>query len=343
MAIKQKIPSTPPSPNANGVHDPLSEQYGGSAPGWVRLLPDSWAPFIKLARLSPPAALCLIYFPHLFGLLHTTQRLGRDPLDLENMRLYTLLFGGSFFFSNAAHAWNDLIDAPIDRQVARTKNRPVANGSISPRAAFLFTVSQAVGAAAFLPFLSGRSTVIATIPTIVGTAYYPWAKRHTYFSQVILGFCLAWGIVVGSAAGGLEEPWMDRGTLCLVAASILWTVIYDTVYAHQDIKDDTRVGTKSMAMLFSTESGTKSLLWGVWCLMGAALITYARLEQMGLIFCAITIFGSLSSLGAMIWKVELGDQASCWWWFSVGFWYVGLSFAGGLLFDPWLKMGGLVF
>lgn len=145
--------------------------------------------------------------------------------------------------------------------------------------------------------------------------------------------------MVGSAATGLDRPWLDQGTLCLVAASLLWTVIYDTIYAHQDIKDDARLGVKSMAMLFATETRTKLLLWFLWWLMGAALILYARLEEMGFQFYFITVFGALASLGAMIANVELGNEASCWWWFSIGFWYVGLSIAGGLLSEHWLRMG----
>lgn len=340
--MASKTTSKAPSRRPNEAHDALSEQYGGSrAPGWVELLPASWAPFIKLARLSPPAALFLIYFPHLFGLLHASRRLGQDVFSPETIRLSALLFGGSFFFSNAAHAWNDLIDAPIDRRVARTRNRPIANGSISRRAAFVFTVSQAAGAAVFLPFLK-HDTAFQTIPTIIGTIYYPWAKLHTYFPQVILGFCLAWGIMVGSAAAGLERPWIDQGTICLVIVSVLWTVIYDTIYAHQDIKDDARVGVKSMALLLKTELQTKFLLWFLWLLMGSALIMYATLEGLGFQFYLIAVLGSLASQGAMIWKVELRKEESCWWWFAVGFWYVGLSIAGGLLSEHLVKLGGPV-
>ena len=42
----------------------LAQQYGGShSGGWVGRLPASWVPYVQLARLSPPAALFLIYFP----------------------------------------------------------------------------------------------------------------------------------------------------------------------------------------------------------------------------------------------------------------------------------------
>lgn len=304
----------------------LSQQYGGiHTNGWVNLLQASWIPYVQLARVDPPAALFLIYFPHLFGILHAA-KYNQVPV-LKVLQTSALLLGGSFFFSNAAHAWNDLIDAPIDKQIARTKNRPIVRGAISPPAAFAFTVSQAIGAAAFL-FLLPANTAIATIPTIVGTTYYPWAKRHTYFPQVVLGFCLAWGIVVGGAATGVEEPWKDSATLLLVLSSTLWTVIYDTIYAYQDIADDTKIGVKSTAVLF--RGNTKALLWALLFLMGVSLISYGRLAEMGVAYHVVTIGGCMSSLGLMILNVELKDEASCWRWFSSGFWLTGMSIAVGL-------------
>lgn len=91
----------------------LSQQYGGiHAGGWVNLLPTSWIPYIQLCRLSPPAGLSLIYFPPFFGVLHSASVHGY-PAE-EVLRACLVLLTASFFGNNAAHAWNDLVDAPID-------------------------------------------------------------------------------------------------------------------------------------------------------------------------------------------------------------------------------------
>lgn len=315
----------------------LSQHYGGvHAGGWVDFLPSSWIPYIQLARLSPPAALFLIYFPHFFGLLHAANTHRDSVADVDVIRTSLLLFGGSFFFSNAAHGWNDLIDAPIDRLIARTRNRPIARGAISPRAAFIFTASQACGAASFLLFFPNTTAVfISTIPTIIGTTYYPWSKRHTYFPQVLLGFCLAWGIMVGCSALGINEPWKDVSTVCLLLASIIWTVIYDTIYASQDYSDDIEVGVKSIAVLFSNR--TKILLWVLLACMVALLISFGILADMGPQYFVISVGGCVCSLGSMIANVELKSQSSCWWWFSIGFWFTGGSIALGLLSEYLLR------
>ncbi|KAI1204148.1 UbiA prenyltransferase [Annulohypoxylon truncatum] len=320
----------------------LAQQYGGGhAGGWVGLLPSSWVPYVQLARLSPPAALFLIYFPHFFGVI-LAAIIKRSPVS-QVLHAGAVMFGGSFFFSNAAHGWNDLIDAPIDKSIARTSKRPIPRGAISPRGAFIFTATQAIGAASFLLLMPSGSAIYA-VPNIIGTYYYPWAKRHTNFAQIVLGFCLAWGIMMGSCAMGLKpftggpfgaedgwkmHFWVEPSIACLFLASILWTVIYDSIYAHQDVKDDIKVGLKSIAVLLKDQ--TKPALWLSLGCMVALLYTCGSLLDMGIQFHVIAAGGSLLSLGAMIANVELKDSASCWWWFRYGFWLAGGAIAGGLL------------
>lgn len=318
---------------ASTQKDTLSTQYGGiHAQGWVSLLPPSWIPYVQLSRLSPPAALLLIWFPHLFGALHAASDLGLSLWELA--RVSALLLVGSVFYSNAAHAWNDLIDAPIDRQILRTKKRPIVRGAISPKAAFLFTVSQAIGAALLLPLFS-LDTLKSTLPSIVAATYYPFAKRHTHLAQFVLGFALAWGCMVGAAAAGLQRPWADNSTITLTAAFTLWAVIYDTIYAYQDIKDDLRVGVKSLAILFG--SRTKQGLFMTLGIMGSLLAVYGRLSGFGAPFYVVALGGCVANLGAMIASVDLKDGSNCWWWFSSGNLITGYAVATGMLFEYGLR------
>ncbi|KAK2598897.1 hypothetical protein QQS21_005639 [Conoideocrella luteorostrata] len=173
----------------------LNQQYGGFHTGsWVDKLPSSWALFVQLTRLSPPVGVFLVLFPHLFGVLHAS--------ILRQLPFAQTLRVG---FSNAIHGWNDLVDAPIDEHVTRTKNRPIVRGAMSSSGAFLFTTSQPLCGLALLPTLP-RVTAITVVPSIVVNFYYPFSKRHTYFAQFVLGVSLAWGVVVGAAAMGVV-PW----------------------------------------------------------------------------------------------------------------------------------------
>ncbi|KAK4210245.1 UbiA prenyltransferase family-domain-containing protein [Rhypophila decipiens] len=342
----------------------LAQQYGGIHTGsWVSHLPAHWVPYIQLSRLSPPVAISLIYFPHLFGALHAAILLNSTPLALLKTSLSLLL--GTIFFSNAAHAWNDLIDSPIDALTSRTKTRPIPRGAITPRAAFLFACSQAVGAAAVLVLLTPRweSTVYYAVPNIMATMYYPFAKRHSHFVQVVLGVCLGWGVLMGASAmgvnpvsinafpapyypaaattttgfkfttwgvGGVDvEVTVVPSVLWLFLASATWSVLYDTIYAHQDLQDDVKNGVKSLAVLF--RGATKYLLWGLLCIMGTALVSSGVAGGFSRWSGVIAAGGSSLALGGMIWGVDLTDSGSCWWWFKSGYWLTGLSITSALM------------
>ncbi|KAK3935421.1 UbiA prenyltransferase family-domain-containing protein [Diplogelasinospora grovesii] len=200
-ADARKRKSQPSPPSSSHIDESLAQQYGGGhAGGWVERLPSSWIPYVQLARLSPPAALFLIFIQQ------------RAPAT-DVLQACLVMFVGSFFASNAAHAWNDLVDADLDSSVARTKMRPIPRGAIPARGAFVFAVSQAVAAAGMIGFMPGGSAPYA-VPSIVATAYYPLAKRQTHLAQLVLGFCLAHGMLMGSCAIGVWPyplPVLPRG------------------------------------------------------------------------------------------------------------------------------------
>ncbi|RYP60257.1 hypothetical protein DL769_008191 [Monosporascus sp. CRB-8-3] len=305
----------------------LSQQYGGiHSGGWVDMLPKSWIPYIQLSRLSPPVGFFLIYLPHLFGVIHAAS-IRRTPLG-EVLHVSAVLFGGSFFCNNGSHAWNDLVDSPIDAKIGRTKTRPIPRGDISRMAAFVFACTQALFAAPFLLLLP-YDAALAAIPTIVGTLYYPFAKRHTHLPQVVLGFCLTWGIMVGSSSMGTEKPWTDTSTVCLLVASIFWVILFDTIYAHQDLAGDLKVGVKSLAVLLN--GNARPFLWTLVSGMGALLYLSGVHGGMGFPYYLITVGGCISSVGTMVALVNLEDPQSCWQWFSNGFWFTGASIVTGLL------------
>lgn len=362
----------------------LAQQYGGGhAPGWVDHLPARLVPWVELCRLSPPAALFLVYLPNVFGVLHavTAQRAGGSLVggsststtnangsttfdgssssssfgsnnsttltpSADILRACIVLFVGSFFGSNAAHAWNDLVDAPLDAKVARTRDRPIPRGAISPRAAGLFALSQVLCLLAVLwvglPGPQGRNAVAAALPAMLATAYYPFAKRHSDLPQLILGFCLTWAIMVGSSSvapssSSSPSPWTDPSTLALLAAAVLWVVIFDTIYAHQDVADDVRAGIGSAAVLLLRLRRTRAgplvgrlPLWGLLGAMTVGLAASGYLAGMGAPYYLLAVGGPALSVGAMVARVDLDDPKDCWDWFSQGFWATGLAVVAGL-------------
>jgi len=150
----------------------------------------------------------------------------------------------------AGCTYNDIVDRDIDAAVARTRSRPIPSGQISVARAKIFLAAQAlVGLLVLLQF--NWFTVLLGIASLVTIAVYPFMKRFTDWPQVALGIAFSWGALMGWAAlfGRLAAA-----PLLLYAGGILWTIGYDTIYAHQDKEDDALIGVRSTALLFGART-----------------------------------------------------------------------------------------
>jgi 4-hydroxybenzoate polyprenyltransferase len=114
-------------------------------------------------------------------------------------------------------------------------------------------------------------------------------------------------------------------------------MIYDTIYAHQDVKDDIKAGIKSLAVLYREQ--TKVLLWKLLALMVGLLVACGRIGGMGLGYYFIAVGGSVMSLGLMIQKVDLKSTESCWRWLGKGFLFAGSAIGGGLIIEYLSRVG----
>jgi 4-hydroxybenzoate polyprenyltransferase len=205
--------------------------------GWVDRLPGRWRDHAALARWDRPIGTWLLLLPCWWG-----QALADR---LPNPWLMLLFAVGAVAMRGAGCTVNDVADRGFDRQVARTRNRPLASGRLGVRDALLFVAAQSlVGLLVLLGLnVQAAAVALASVPLIVA---YPFMKRVTYWPQAFLGITFNWGVLVGYAAatGGLS-----LAALLLYAAGFFWTLGYDTIYAHQDKEDDALIGVKSTALL----------------------------------------------------------------------------------------------
>jgi len=211
------------------------------AGGWILRLPAAWRPYALLARLDRPIGAWLLFLPGLGGIL-----LAGAPPWLRTIRLIVLFAVGAVVMRAAGCIVNDMWDRDLDRRVTRTAGRPLAAGTISMReAAGFLAVLLTIGLAILLT-LDPLAQLLG-VASLLLVALYPLAKRVTWWPQIVLGFTFGWGAPMGYAA---EAGRLDGAAVAFYAASILWILGYDTIYAHQDREDDALIGVKSTARLF---------------------------------------------------------------------------------------------
>jgi 4-hydroxybenzoate polyprenyltransferase len=145
---------------------------------------------------------------------------------------------------------------------------------VTPRQAVGWMVAQALVAFAILVTFPPRAVALGTA-SLALVAIYPFAKRFTWWPQVFLGLAFNWGALLGWAAhaGGL-----GAAPVLLYGAGILWTLFYDTIYAHQDREDDALIGVRSTARLF----GARTKAWLAGFLVAATALAALAVLAAGL-------------------------------------------------------------
>ncbi len=217
---------------------------------FVENLPPGLVPFAQMMRLDRPIGWWLLLLPCWWSLLLAQLANGDHFPDLWKGFLF---LAGAIVMRAAGCIVNDLADRDIDAKVERTRNRPLASGQVSVKAAVaVLAMLLAIGFAILLQF--NRFTVEIGMASLLIVAIYPLMKRVTYYPQFVLGLAFNWGALVGWTAirGAIEWP-----AVLLYVGGISWTMAYDTIYAHQDKEDDAVVGVKSTALKF----GDSSIYW----------------------------------------------------------------------------------
>lgn len=225
---------------------------------------------------------------------------------------------------------NDLWDRNLDPHVARTRLRPIARKAISPEAAVVFTGAQLLTGLGVLLSFPFECFWYAT-PSLLLVATYPLAKRVTHYPQFVLGLTFSWGAMMGFPALGVDLL-ANQAALAaagfLYASNVAWTVLYDMIYAHMDIKDDAKAGIKSIALRHDKE--TKAVLSGLAVVQVGLLTATGVAAGLGPLYFVGSCGGSALTLATMIWKVKLKEVKNCWWWFKNGAWFTGGAIALGL-------------
>jgi 4-hydroxybenzoate polyprenyltransferase len=195
----------------------------------------------RLLRLDRPVGNWLLLWPALWALWLAGS--GRP-----SARNFLVFVAGVLVMRALGCVINDLADRRIDPQVRRTADRPLATGAVSTTEALTLACALAFVALALLVLLNPLARLLALAAAGL-TVLYPFCKRFLQAPQIVLGAAFAMSVPMAWAA---ETDSVPRVAWLWWLVVVVWTVIYDTMYAMADREDDLAIGVKSTAVLFGT-------------------------------------------------------------------------------------------
>ncbi|PHR50961.1 4-hydroxybenzoate octaprenyltransferase [Cycloclasticus sp.] len=224
----------------------------------------------RLTRMHKPIGSLLLLWPMYWALWIASN--GKP--DILVLIVFTL---GVVLMRSAGCVINDYADRKLDPHVLRTKDRPLALGQVEPIEALqLFFVL--VFASSLLVLLMNMLTIYLSLGAVFLASLYPFMKRHTHLPQIFLGMAFGWAVPMIFAAQTNTVPAM---AWLIFTATVIWAVIYDTMYAMVDRDDDLKIGVKSTAILFGD--------------LDKVLIGFFQL----LFFIALIMIGQKADLGSL--------------------------------------------
>ena len=180
--------------------------------GEVSMVAASWRDYLELCK---PNVVALMILTSLIGMLLSTD--GAVPMTV-------LFFGnlGIALCAGSAAVVNHIVDRHVDDKMARTINRPLAQGRLGPQQAVMFSLVTGSSGMAVLLVFTNVLTAWLTLASLVGYAfvYTMFLKRATPQNIVIGGLAgaapplLGWTAVTGE---------IHYNALLLVLIIFAWT------------------------------------------------------------------------------------------------------------------------
>ena len=275
----------------------------------------------RLMRFDKPIGILLLLWPALWALWIAGQ--GRPkPLVLA------VIVAGVVVMRAAGCVINDYADRDFDPHVARTRLRPIAAGLVAPREALGLFAALCLLAFGLVLLLNGF-TILLSFGGAFLAASYPFMKRHTHLPQAYLGVAFGWAVPMSFAAQTNSIPPV---AWALFLATVLWALIYDTMYAMVDRDDDLKIGVKSTAILFGEHD--RHIIGGLQIVMLAILAGIGL--RLG--FSAPYYLGLAVAAGLFVHQQSLIRQrakADCFKAFLNSHWFGAAVFAGLALQYGW--------
>ncbi|KAG5440293.1 hypothetical protein PCANB_001863 [Pneumocystis canis] len=265
--------------------------------------------YVQLARWDRPIGSWLLYLPSTWSIGMASYAQNSEPY--ETVKLLALFGVGAILMRGAGCTINDWCDRKIDARVKRTAQRPLASGALGPFHVVGFLGIQLAASACILVQLNSACQWLG-IASLVPVTLYPWMKRITCIKTI--GLTFNWGILMGwpALAGWKDVSW--SACLPLYVSGVLWTIIYDIIYAHQDKHDDARAQVYSMARRL--DKYTKPWLYVLSTAHIGTMAWAGYMNNHSILFYTISCGTGIIYAVWMLRTVNLDHPASCWKWFT---------------------------
>lgn len=222
----------------------------------------------KLMRLDRPIGILLLLWPTLWALWIA----GEGRPDESVFAVFVL---GVIVMRSAGCVVNDLADRRFDPHVERTRDRPLALGTVSVAEALcLFAGLMLI--AFGLVLTQNRLTITLAFVGAFLAATYPFMKRFTSLPQLYLGVAFGWGVPMAFAAQTAALPQISWLMFLII---VVWAIIYDTMYAMVDREDDLKLGLRSTAILF--DEADRFIIGVLQLIFFAGLMLLAPMADLG--------------------------------------------------------------
>jgi 4-hydroxybenzoate polyprenyltransferase len=212
--------------------------------------------------------------------------------------------------------------------VERTKQRPIAAGKVSPKEALTVFIVLCLCSFGLVLLLNTYTIMLSFIGAFLA-ASYPFMKRYTHLPQAYLGMAFGWAVPMSFAAQLDSIPLVGW---IMYLATILWALVYDTMYAMVDKDDDLKIGVKSTAILFGAYD--RHIMAGLQLVILGLLIIVGQMANAGWPYYG----GILIAAGLSAYQQKLifrREKTLCFKAFLNNNWF-GIAVFSGLVADYWL-------
>lgn len=279
----------------------------------------------KLMRLDKPIGILLLLWPALWGLWFVAR-------GIPEYRILLIFVVGTIVMRSAGCIANDLADRKFDSRVARTRDRPLTAGVVTPEEAMVLLWALLV-LALFLVLKLNRLTVTLAAVALGMTLIYPFLKRFFPFPQAWLGLAFGMSIPMAYAA---YINFVPVAAWFMMLANMFWAIAYDTEYAMVDRDDDVKIGLKSSAILLGRYDVAGVMLsHTIFLFMMVVVGIWYRLSA--IYYLGIGV--ALLLAAYQIWLIRGREREACFRAFRNNNW-VGMAIFAGLALDLYLRAGG---